>query len=218
MKKTTILIADDHAIVRMGLKSLLNSTHRFAVVGEAENGDIAIKLARKLSPDIIVMDLMMPCMDGAAATVEIMRERQESKILMLTTFGSFNGIARALDAGAAGAILKNTANDELIDALDRIASGERQVLSPEIQRLLKDDPPTPELSHRQQEALDMIVTGKTNAEIAYALNIREDSVKKLITATFEKIGATNRANAVDIAHRKHLIRNDPTQKENHKHP
>lgn len=206
MKKATVLIADDHAVVRMGLTSLINSMRRFDVIGEASNGEEAVARALKLAPDIVIMDLMMPKKDGASATAEILSRRPECKILILTTFGSFTGIAHALAFGAVGALLKNIENDDLLHALERIAAGEKGVISPEIRRLMKDDPPPPELSPRQQEALDLIVKGKTNAEIADFLHIREDSVKKIIITTFDKIGATNRAEAVAIALRKHLLK------------
>ena len=111
----------------------------------------------------------------------------------------------ALDAGAAGALLKNIDNDDLVRALQDVASG-KVVVSPEIQRILRDDPPTPELSRRQQEILDLLVKGRTNGEIAAQLSLQEDSVKKVVNAIFEKVGARNRAEAVAIALRKHLLK------------
>ena len=205
MKKTTVLIADDHSIVRMGLTSLLNSTDRFNVIGEASDGESAIRRANELNPDVIIMDLMMPRKDGATATAEILKAHPDCRILVLTTFGSFNGIARALQAGAYGALLKNTDNDTLIAALEKVARAER-VIAPEITMMLKSDPPVPELSRRQKEFLELLVQGLTNAEIGIALNLQEDSVKKLANQTFEKIGASNRAQAVAIALRKHLLK------------
>ena len=206
MSKIRILIADDHAIVRMGLTSLLNANPRFTVIGEAEDGESVVRLARELRPDVIIMDLMMPRKDGATATVEILRESPETKILILTTFGTFNGIAKSLEAGAAGAVLKTMDNEELIAALETVADGGTFV-SPEIRQLLIDDPPTPELSSRQLDVLRFLVRGLTNADISNLLAIREDSVKKLVCTIFAKIGAANRAEAVSIVHRKHLLDN-----------
>ena len=206
MSKIRILIADDHAIVRMGLTSLLNANPRFTVIGEAEDGESVVRLARELRPDVIIMDLMMPRKDGASATVEILKESPETKILILTTFGTFNGIAKALEAGAAGAVLKTMDNEELIAALETVADGGTFV-SPEIRQLLIDDPPTPELSSRQLDVLRFLVRGLTNADISNLLAIREDSVKKLVCTIFTKIGAANRAEAVSIVHRKHLLDN-----------
>jgi len=205
MKKITVLIADDHSIVRMGLTSLLNSTDGFEVIGEADDGESAVRRADELNPDVVIMDLMMPHKDGATATAEILKTHPDCKILVLTTFGSFNGIARALEAGAYGALLKNTDNDTLIAALEKVARAER-VIAPEITMMLKSDPPVPELSRRQKEFLDLLVKGLTNAEIATTLDLQEDSVKKLANKTFEKIGASNRAQAVAIALRKHLLK------------
>ena len=119
--------------------------------------------------------------------------------------GSFNGVAHALHAGASGALLKNIDNDELVRALERVNDGET-VISPEINQLLRSDPPTPDLSKRQQEILDLLVKGRTNGEIADILSLQEDSIKKVVNAIFEKIGARNRAEAVAIALRKHLLK------------
>ena len=110
-----------------------------------------------------------------------------------------------MKAGAAGALLKNIDNDDLVTALQDIASG-KTVIAPEIRRILKDDPPTPELSKRQQEILGLLVKGLTNGEIATQLALQEDSIKKVVNAIFEKIGARNRAEAVAIALRKHLLK------------
>ena len=205
MKRIKLLIVDDHAIFRRGLASLLGTVRGISVVGEAEDGDAAVRLAGELKPDIIVMDLMMPVKDGTAATVEILGRNPAAKILILTTFGTFNGLATALRVGAAGAMLKNAADDDLIDAILDIADG-KTVISPEIRQILKDDPPTPELSKRQQEILDLLVKGRTNGEIADKLSLQEDSVKKVVNAIFEKIGARNRSEAVAIAMRKHLLK------------
>ena len=205
MKKTKILIVDDHAIFRRGLSSLLNTVREFSVIGEAEDGEKAIERIDELQPDIVIMDLMMPVKDGTTAAVEILQKHPETKILLLTTFGSFNGLAKALKAGAAGALLKNVDNDDLVKALQDIMDG-KTIIAPEIRQIMKDDPPTPELSKRQQEILDLLVKGRTNGEIAGKLSIQEDSVKKVVYAIFEKIGARNRAEAVAIALRKQLLR------------
>lgn len=205
MKKTKILIVDDHAIFRRGLASLLNTVREFCVVGEADDGMMAISRIGELNPDIVIMDLMMPVKDGAAATIEILQKHPQAKIVILTTFGSFNGLATALNAGAVGALLKNIDNDDLVTALQDVARG-KTVVAPEIRQILKDDPPTPELSKRQREILDLLVKGRTNGEIAAQLVLQEDSIKKIVNAIFEKIGARNRAEAVAIALRKHLLK------------
>ena len=205
MNKTSVLIVDDHSIVRLGLISLLGTTDAFTVIGQADNGQTAVTLARQLRPNIIVMDLMMPRKDGATATAEILQDDPSCKIVILTTFGSFNGIAQVLKAGACGALLKNIDNDTFIDALVRISRGER-VIAPEISAMLRDDPPVPTLSQRQREFLQLLVQGLTNCEIAHRLSLQEDSVKKLANQTFDKIGAANRTEAAVIALRKHLLK------------
>lgn len=203
-----ILIADDHSIVRMGLTSLINSHRGFTVIGEAENGRIAVELAAKLRPDIIIMDLMMPQMDGAAATIEIMKANPAIKILILTTFGSFMGVYKALDAGAVGAVLKSADNDDLIRTLEAIAAG-KTVIAPEIRRLMSDSASSANLTSHQLDVLRYIVRGLTNGEIANLLGVREDSVKKYVHAIFEKINASNRAEAVSIVHSKNLLEDLP---------
>ena len=205
MNKIRILIADDHAIVRYGLASLFATQDDMEVIGQAKDGNETVRLALKLKPDIIIMDLMMPGLDGAAAT-SILKERQPStKVLILTSFTTADGIAHALSAGAVGAVTKTTEDDELIPTIRRIMSGER-VISPDIAQHLNDDPPVPKLSPRQHEILGQIIRGLSNDDIATALGIRSDSVRKYVKALFAKLGAANRAEAVATALRKYLLK------------
>ena len=203
--KIRILIADDHAIVRMGLASLLGTQNDIEVVGEAEDGEVAVRKAIKLMPDVIIMDLMMPKLDGVAATAEIHRQLPDAKVMILTSYGASDGIAHALAAGATGALMKSTEFSEFVSAIRTVAAGER-VIAPEIARQLAEDPPVPELTPRQTEILHSITRGLTNADIAKQLDIREDSVKEHLTAIFAKLGAANRSEAVAIALRKHLLK------------
>lgn len=204
MKKIRVLIADDHAIVRTGLTSLLGTQRDFTVVGEADDGESAVTLARRLNPDVIVMDYRMPKMDGATATAEILSAQPGIKVLILTSYGEAEGIARALRSGAAGALMKTDNNDELIAAIRKLTDGQR-VVSPEIERLLCDNPPTQELTDRQLQILELVTRGLSNRDIADLLGIREDSVKKHTNAIFTKIGAANRVEAAAIAIRKQLL-------------
>lgn len=204
MEKIRVLIADDHAIVRMGLASLLGTSKALEVVGEAFDGEDTVRKALKLRPDIVVMDLVMPRKDGIAATTEIQERLPESKVLILTTFSSSENIARALKAGASGAVLKSSSNDELIDAILKVAQG-AQYLSADIEHLLEDDPPLPDLSPRQIEILDSIARGLTNREISTQLCISLESVKSHIKIILEKLGAASRTEAASIAQRKHLL-------------
>ena len=204
-QKIKILIADDHAVVRMGLASLFSAKPDFEVVGQAKNGKIAIREAARLAPDVVVMDLMMPCMDGIEATRAIHAATPDAKVLILTSYATSDGIAKAIDAGAKGAIMKSAKNTELVAAIRKVASGERYI-SPEIKSLMDTDPPVPVLTGRQTEVLQSLSLGLTNKDIAKQLGISTRSVEEHVNHVLERIGAANRAEAVGIALRKHLIK------------
>ena len=204
-KNIRILIADDHAIVRMGIASLLEMETDLVIVGQAEDGAAAVRMAQQLRPDIVIMDLMMPVMDGVTATAELVRRAPESKAVVLTSFSTSDGIAHALEAGAVGAVLKSAAETELIPAIRKVAAGETYV-SQEVKSHLKKDPPVPKLSARQLEILKALVDGQTSKEISRSLHIGFDSVNEHISLLVQKIGAANRTEAVAIALRKHLLK------------
>ena len=203
--KTRILIVDDHTIVRIGLTALLGAETDFEVVGEAKNGLEAVKSAKALHPDVIVMDLVMPKKNGIDATAEILEAMPTTKILVLTSFGTSDGIAHALQVGAVGAVMKTADDGALVSAIRKVMRGER-VISPEIRRMLNEDPPVPELSTRQREILAAITSGRSNKEIASDLGIRKDSVEDYLRTLFTKLGAANRTEAGAIARRKHLLK------------
>lgn len=205
MKETTVLIADDHAIVRMGLAALLEPESSIRVIGEADDGDVAIRKTMRNKPDIVIMDIMMPVRDGISATQEIKSRLPHTRVLILTTSTVSDDLSRALEAGADGAITKSNANAQLLTAIRAIAAGKRWV-SPEIEKQIATDPPVQKLTERQEQVLSSIVRGLTNADIAHQLGIREDSVKEHLNLIFSKIGAANRAEAVAIALRRHLLR------------
>ncbi len=200
-----VLIADDHTIVRIGLKTLLAAEDDIEVVGEAKNGEMAVKEAMRLSPDVVIMDLMMPKMDGAEATAALHEKLPETKVIILTTFGSSDGIAHAIESGASGALMKTADDAALISTIRSVASG-KTVISPEIRRLLAEDPPIPVLTSRQTEVLQSMMRGLTNRDIAKQLGIRQDGVNEHVAAILAKIGAANRTEAVAIALRKHLLK------------
>jgi NarL family two-component system response regulator LiaR len=204
MNKIKVLVADDHAIVRIGLKSVLDYEADIEVVGEAKNGIEAVQEAERTRPDVIIMDLVMPRKDGVSATREIHARLPDTKILILTTFGTSDGIAHALEEGASGAMMKTADDEKIVSAIRRIARGETYI-SPDIRRQLQENPPVPKLSPRQMEVLSRIANGKSNKEIAAELGIRIDSVEDIANALYAKLGVSNRAEAVDIAHRKHLL-------------
>ena len=202
--KTRILIVDDHALIRRGLADLLRYEKDLAVVGEAGDGEAAVAVATELKPDVVVMDLMMPVMDGVEATRRIKAVLPEAKILILTTFGTSVDVARAIAAGASGAIMKDASMDDQLNAIRTVASGDK-VLSPEIEKAVQEEP-LPEFTERQQLILEYIARGLTNKDIANMLDISSDAVKQHFAAICAKLGAANRAEAVNVAHRKHLLK------------
>ena len=205
MSKTKLLIADDHTLVRMGLASLLNMQKDMSVVGQAKNGAEAVTETLRLKPDIVIMDLMMPVKDGIAATGEIKAALPDAKIIILTTYTTSDGIMRALDSGAIGAVFKSDANDELLTAIRTVADG-KKFISPAIKRQFRSDPPADPLSPRQTDILKGLVEGKSNTEIAKDLGISPTVVRDHTSIIFEKLGVTNRTEAVATALRKHLLK------------
>ena len=205
MKKISVLIADDHTIVRIGLRTLLSYDAGIEVIGEARNGEQAVRETLRLSPDVVVMDIAMPKKDGVEATREILEMRPETRVLILTSYGTSDGIAHALEVGAAGAMMKTADDGKIVSTIKKIAGGATCV-SPDIQRQLEANPPVPRLSARQREVLQLIVDGKTSKEIASMLGIRPDSVDDVTRALFEKMNVSNRIEAVAIALRKHLLK------------
>ena len=203
--KIKVLIADDHTIVRAGLTALLGTEKDIEVVGEAKNGAEAVSKAVKLHPDIVIMDLMMPKMDGVEATKELLRKAPSVKTILLTTYGTSDGIAHALRAGARGAVLKNAENSELAQAIRIVAQG-GDYISPDIRQQLAADPPVPDLTPRQSEILESMVRGLTDRDIAELLGLSTESVSEHVGAIRQKIGAANRTEAVAIAMRKYLLK------------
>ena len=203
--KIRVLIVDDHKMVRVGLTALLETEKDIEVIGQAENGREAVEQSERLAPDVVIMDLMMPVMDGVEATHRIREQTPDVRILVLTTYGTSDGIAHALESGAIGAIMKSADTPDLANAIRKAYRGERTV-SNEIERQLKIDPPIPQLTPRQKEILDSMVRGLSNPDIAKQLGIRRDGVKQHINAILSKIGASNRTEAVAIALRKHLLK------------
>ena len=205
MKKISVLIADDHAVVRTGLAAMLGAEKDIHVIDQAKNGKEAVDKALANPPDVVVMDLRMPEMDGVEATVELQQKLPSARILVLTSFGEADDVAHALEAGAAGAITKTAEDAELVDVVRRIAAGENYV-SPTLRKLLRDNPPVQKLSPRQTEILGYMVKGLTNKDIASLLRIREDSVEEHVNTILAKIDASNRTEAVAIALRKQLLK------------
>lgn len=204
MKKITILIADDHKIVRMGLKSLFAAEKDLSVVGEAEDGEQAVKKALELRPDIVIMDLVMPRKDGVSATRELHEQLPGTNVVVLTSYSTSDTIAAALQAGARGAVMKSADDNDLLSAIRTVAAGETFV-STEVKGLLAVDPPAPTLSKRQLEVLQALVKGFNNTEIADQLGISRTVVKDHVETLLSKLGAANRTELTAITVRKNLL-------------
>lgn len=204
MQKTRVLIADDHSVVRTGLAAILSFEKDLEVVGEAEDGLKAVHLARQQKPDIVIMDLMMPVLDGVGATLRIAAEAPATKVLILTSYGSALEIRKALDAGARGAIMKSESDDVLLKAIRTIAAGERFVAR-DIEQTLSADEGV-QLSDRQRELRASITRGLSNDDIAQLLGISTSAVKQRLTVLFAKLGAANRTEAAAIALKKQLLK------------
>jgi DNA-binding NarL/FixJ family response regulator len=197
---TRVLIADDQRLVRAGLRMLCESTPGVEVIGEAADGAQAVRLAAELSPDVILMDLRMPGVDGITAIGQVLSARAESKILVLTTFDDDDHLYPALAAGAAGFLVKDTDPAELIGAVHRVAVGDF-VLSPHLlQRLVSravdagvpDGPEAVPLTAREEDVLPLIVDGLSNQEIADRLHLGVTTVKTHVANLMDKLGAQNR--------------------------
>ena len=193
-----VLLADDHLVVRMGIAAIISFEKDLVVIGETDNGIDAVRLARELKPDVIVMDLMMPRMSGADATAEILMENPAAKVLVLTTFGTSQEIRKVLDAGAAGALVKTSSQSEIIDAIRSVAAG-RRVISKEISNSLKAEPDVPKLSSRQIEVMNLVAKGFANNDIARILNISVNSVKNHLKNIYTILDVSSRTEAATIA-------------------
>jgi len=202
--KTKILIVDDHALIRRGLADLIRYEKDLAVVGEASDGEAAIAAALELKPDVVVMDLVMPVMDGVESTRRIKERLPDARVLILTTFGTSADVARAVAAGASGAIMKDASTDSQLAAIREVASGGKP-FSPEIAKAVNEEH-APDFTDRQRAVLEALMRGLTNRDIATMLNISADAVKQHIAAICAKIGAANRVEAVAIAMKRNMLK------------
>lgn len=205
MKKINVLIADDHALVRMGLTALLRYERDINVIGEAEDGETAVRKTKALHPDVVIMDLKMPIVGGVEATRCIRKACPKTQVLILTTFGTSQDAARAVESGAAGAIVKDEGNAVLLNAIRKVHAGEK-VFSQEILETIENEEPTNFLSSRQLEVLQSAARGLSNTDIAVQFSLSKDSVKHYLSDAFRKLGAANRAEAVSIALQKNLLK------------
>ena len=206
--KIRIMLVDDHAVVRSGLGAFLSVNPDLELVGEAENGEQAVVRANILKPDVILMDLMMPVMDGVAATQAIKKQNPQIQIVALTSFQEDELVQNALKAGAVGYLMKNVTARELAAAIKSAKDG-RMTLSPEAAQALvranQQAEETETLTDREREVLKLMVEGLNNAEIAERLVISLSTVKYHISNILMKLGVDNRVSAVSLALQRKLV-------------
>jgi len=202
-----VLLADDHPVVRDGLRGLFATEDDLEVVGEAASGDEAVGLAVQLEPDLVLMDLRMPGLDGADATARITAERPAVRVLVLTTYDTDSDILRAVEAGATGYLLKDTPRTELTAAVRAAARGETVLAPPVAARLVRHARgPSPEtLTAREVEVLTHVARGLTNADVGRALFISEATVKTHLLRVFAKLGVDDRTAAVTVAMQRGML-------------
>jgi len=214
MNRIRVLITDDHLIVREGLRLILETAEGIEIVGEASDGAECLQLVPELQPDVILMDLQMPRMDGITAIGHVRRAHPETAIVILTTFNEDDLMMRGLQAGARGYLLKDTSRENLLDTIQAAARGET-LLKPEIlARLLAvhsapASAPVPQtespLTERELEVLQAAARGERNKEIAYKLGITERTVKAHLASIYQKFSVDSRAAAVAVAAQKGLL-------------
>jgi DNA-binding NarL/FixJ family response regulator len=203
-----VVVADDHPIVRGGIVALLQSEPDIDVVGEAADGDRAVLLAGELQPDLVLMDLRMPKVDGAEATARILAARPETKVLVLTTYESDENILTAIEAGASGYLLKAAPQEEILAGIRSVARGE-VALAPRIAAMLVGRmrrPAAPALTAREVEVLGLVAEGHSNPQIASRLFLSEATVKTHLLHVFEKLEVSDRTRAVTKAMELGLLR------------
>jgi NarL family two-component system response regulator LiaR len=202
-----ILIVDDHAVVRQGLRMFLSLDGELEIVGEAVDGRQAVALARQLQPDVVLMDLLMPVMDGVTAIGILRREVPEAEVVALTSVLEDNAVIGAIRAGAIGYLLKDTEADELIRAIKAAANGQVQLSPKAAARLMREvrTPESAELTERETEVLRLLARGLSNKEIAQALVIGEKTVKTHVSNILSKLNVSSRTQAALYAARVGLV-------------
>jgi len=205
-----VLICDDHPVVRSGLRGMIQSQPDLEVVAEAAGGTEAVALASRFKPDVVLMDLRMPGMDGVTATASIKTKHPDIHVLILTTYDTDADILRALEKGATGFLLKDEREDRLFDAIRETARGKSPLAPGVASRLverLRGDPES-QVSEREIEILRLVAQGASNKEIARELHISDSTVKAHLLHIFDKLGVTDRTAAVTTALRRGIMRLD----------
>jgi two-component system NarL family response regulator len=200
-----ILLADDHLVVRVGLRGLLETQPDLEVVAEAAGGRAAVREFEKYRPDLVLMDLRMPDLDGAQATAAIRAKFPDARVLVLTTFDTDEDIYRALEAGAAGFLLKSADSKTLLEAIRAVHAGRYQ-LPADVAARLAERRAMPELSARERQVLALIVKGRSNKEIGAELGVAENTVKNHVKVILDKLGVADRTGAATKAIQRGLVR------------
>jgi two-component system, NarL family, response regulator LiaR len=203
-----VLIADDHKVVRQGLRLFLRIDPDIEVVGEAANGAEAVKLAHLLAPDLVLMDILMPVMNGISATAAIRNERPEIEVLGLTSILEDSAVVEIMRAGAIGYLLKDLDGDELCRAIHAAAAGQVQLAPAALTRLMRELHPPEQLevlTEREKDVLRLLGQGQSNKQIARALQLREETVKTHVSKILHKLGVQSRTQAVLYAMRNGLM-------------
>jgi DNA-binding NarL/FixJ family response regulator len=203
----TVLTADDHPLIRAGLAAVVGAQSDMTVVGEAANGEEALERYRELRPDVVLMDLRMPVMDGLSATRAILAEFPEARIVALTTYDGDEDIHRALEAGARGYLLKDMLRAEVLRAIRTVHRGQRSIPAPVAARLAEYTPRV-ELTPREIEVLRLVAKGFSNREVGELLGRTEGTVKVHLKNILEKLGVDDRTEAVTTALQRGFIRLD----------
>ena len=205
MKKIRILIADDHMLMRMGVSALISSTADMEIVGEAKNGRQAAELAKTLKPDVVIMDLMMPEMLGSEATGMITAADPDTKVIVLTTYGSSIELAKAIQNGAVGILLKDKVDMDLVNTIRFVVAG-NQVIPTRLLKQIEQDKALSQLTDRQLTILASVAQGQSNSDIAKSFGLSEITIKKHLSSIFERLGVANRSEAVALALRKQMLK------------
>jgi two-component system NarL family response regulator len=204
MNQIRVLIADDHVTVREGLVAMIGRQPDMLVVAEAANGQEAVDLWRSHRPDVTLLDLRMPVMDGIAAIEAIRSMDPSARVLVLTTFDTDHEISRVIKAGAKGYLLKDAARDTLLHSIRQVHAGET-CIPPSVVAKLAAGLSTEALTRREAEVLDLLAHGKANREIAVELSVSETTVKSHLRGIFTKLGVLSRTEAIAVASRRGLV-------------
>lgn len=207
-----VLLVDDQRLMRDGLRTLLELEHDIEVVGEVSNGETAVAAYADMQPDVVLMDIRMPIMDGVQATQAIRRQWTDARILILTTFDNDNYVFEGIRAGAMGYLLKDVSGDELASAIRTIASGGALIGSSVAQKVMQQfaqlaPQPTPQLSEREQEVLQLMAQGLSNGQIAARLFLAEGTIKNYVSNILQKTDSRDRTQAVVKAQALGLLNN-----------